>query len=57
MAKQDRGGHYFAGLIMVVLGLYFLFHAYLPDIKLWPLILIVVGVYIMITGRKKRSEE
>ncbi len=61
-ARSD-GGDNRAGLVvgigLVLIGLWFLLREYLPDINwslLWPIVLIGVGILILVTVSRRRSE-
>jgi len=54
--KKEGNGDIIAGLILILLGIFFLIKRYFPEIDfsdLWPWILIVVGVLILYRGLKK----
>jgi hypothetical protein len=52
--RRERRGHW-AGIILVLLGGFFLLDNLLPwfDLgRLWPLVLIVIGVALLVRGRR-----
>jgi phage shock protein C len=56
--SRSGTGSWIVGLILVVLGLYFLGLEYLPDInldRLWPLGLVLVGVVLLFGALRRRS--
>ena len=52
-----NSGNYILGIIIILLGLIFLFNFDLGDFlgKVWPLILIAFGLYLMVSHRKKTA--
>jgi len=53
----SAGGSWVFGLILVVVGLYFLGKEYLPDLdldRLWPLGLVLVGVVLLFGALRQR---
>jgi len=58
MARRDRrGGGPMGGLILIVVGVVFLLHSLLPGVKLWPLLLIAIGVVWVAAHYSRRSKE
>src|SRR5665648_865764 len=56
--KSEKNRRIFGGIIVIVIGLIFLLNSFFPWIgwgRLWPLILIAVGITIMIKAFKKRD--
>ncbi|MFT6850018.1 MAG: phage shock protein C [Sphingobacteriales bacterium] len=57
--KKDSGS-LIGGLVMVTLGLCFLAQEYIPHVnfqKLWPLILVVIGIGLLIKAKKEGKDE
>jgi uncharacterized membrane protein HdeD (DUF308 family) len=53
--KRGNDSSLITGVIMITLGVLFLVDRYFPEIDfgdLWPFILIVVGILIIVRGRK-----
>jgi len=56
--KSEKNRRIFGGIIVIVIGLIFLLNSLFPWVgwgRLWPLILIAVGITIMIKAFKKRD--
>jgi phage shock protein PspC (stress-responsive transcriptional regulator) len=56
--NRSAGGSWVFGLILVVVGLYFLGKEYLPDLdldRLWPLGLVLVGVVLLFGALRQRQ--
>lgn len=56
--KNKSNGNFTLGIALILLGIIFLFKNYFPDIdlnKLWPFALIVVGVVVIINGRRDNN--
>lgn len=61
-ARQPRrqgsgGGSWIFGLILVVVGLYFLAREYLPHLdfdRLWPIGLVVLGLLLLVSALRRR---
>jgi len=56
--NRSAGGSWVFGLILVVVGLYFLGKEYLPDLdldRLWPLGLVLVGVVLLFGAMRQRQ--
>lgn len=54
---RSGSGSWIFGLILVIVGLYFLGVEYLPDInvdRLWPLGLVVVGLVLLVGAMRRR---
>ena len=56
------GGITFAGIVLILLGVLFLLNNIVPFVwlsfhKLWPVILVVVGIMIIVKGRGGRDDE
>ncbi len=55
--KDPNDSNIVIGVILVTLGVLFLIARYFPEIDfgdLWPYILIIVGIVIMIRGRRSK---
>lgn len=58
--KKKDSGSLIGGLVMVTLGLCFLAQEYIPHVsfrKLWPLILVVIGVGLLIKAKNEGKDE
>ncbi len=56
--KSEKNRRILGGIIVIAVGLIFLLHGFFPWIgwnRLWPVILIAVGITIMIQAFKKRD--
>ena len=55
--RRSGGGSWLFGLVLVVLGVYFLAREYLPEIhvdRLWPLGLVLIGLFLLIGAVRRR---
>jgi phage shock protein C len=51
------GGSWILGLVLVVVGLYFLAREYLPDLdfdRLWPIGLVLLGLFLLVSALRRR---
>ena len=49
--RSDRGGGLILGLILILIGAYFLAREYLPEVDLdvtWPVVVVAVGVVLVL---------
>jgi len=56
--KSEKNRRIFGGIIVIVIGLIFLLNSLLPWVgwgRLWPVILIAIGITIMIQAFKKKD--
>ena len=56
--KSEKNRRIFGGIIVIAIGLIFLLNSFFPWVgwnKLWPVILIAVGIIIMIQAFKKKD--
>jgi len=55
--RRGIGGNEIVGLIIIILGAIFLLHNFFPSINtniFWPIVLILIGVLIISSGRKEQ---
>ena len=45
------------GLILILVGVFFLLHSLLPGVKLWPYILIAIGIIWVAASYFRKTEE
>jgi len=58
MARRDRRGRWpMGGLILILVGVFFLLHSLLPGVKLWPYILIAIGIIWVAASYFRKTEE
>ena len=51
--RKDRG--LMGGVILIIVGVFLVLHQLLPDIKLWPYIVLAVGVILVIRSQLQKG--
>jgi len=53
--NKDRG--LMGGMLLLVLGVFFMIHVNAPDIKLWPYLLVAIGALSMVARRHRTTND